>query len=256
MKRAAVIVMAVCLWLASASTAGAQRIEVSGSFGQSWHAEPLVAIGLFASVLDGQVVPLAVSEATFGRGRVWSSTVEVRGTRFISHGISYVASKAVYTMDLSSVFGDRDRAAAPLVVRSVSYGLTGHFLPPSSPVRPFAFGGPALVSLRFDSGLTTGDFSLPFQEIGVLARAYELGSIPPLEGGTLYKLGLRYGIGVKVRLSDRLIVRVDYSEVLTKQVDFLRRSTASFNEIGYIVVEDPQGIFRRGSGLAGVAFVF
>jgi opacity protein-like surface antigen len=269
---AAMLAIVVCLLAPGAAAAQAQsqqqqppppRYEVTFSLG---HANMLRGLGseatyaLLLDLGDGPTnLPYATSRQRVGEGFEWGSTVEVAMGRYVSSAVSFTSSSADYFIDFKgTVDQTSDLLDAPMTIRAVSYAFTAHARPAGARMRPFAFIGPALLSMRLSEGLKRGRrFRLPFRELGVLERAWELGHIPVLEGGTWYHWGVRYGGGVKLRLMERLLCRIEYTELMTEQLDFINQSKDTLEDgLDSQVLEIPRGHFRRGAVLIGAGITF
>jgi opacity protein-like surface antigen len=264
----------LCVWMclllmpaAAAAQARAQqpppRYEVTFSIGKANMLNGLGSEATYALLLDlgdgPSNLPYATSEQRVGEGFEWGSTVDVAMGRYFSSAVSFTSSSADYFINFKgTVDQTSDLLDAPMTIRAVSYAFTAHARPAGARVRPFAFIGPALLSVRLSDGLKKGRrFQLPFKELGVLERAWELGRIPVLEGGTWYHWGLRYGAGVKLRLTNRLLCRIEYLELMTEQLDFIDQSKETLEDgLDSQVIEIPRGRLRRGAVLVGAGITF
>jgi opacity protein-like surface antigen len=239
------------------------RYEVTFSLGKANTLHGLGSEAVYISTLDfgdGPIdIPFATSEQRVGEGFVWGATVDVAMGRWFSSALSFTSSNADYFINFKgTIDGTIDVLDAPLTIRAVNYAFTAHARPAGARLRPFAFFGPALISIRLSDGLEKGKrFNLPFKELGVLQRAWELGRIPVLEGGTWYHWAWRYGGGVKLRLTERLLCRIEYIEMLTEQLDFIDQSKDTLEDgLDSKVFEIPTGRFRRGAVLVGAGITF
>lgn len=88
-------------------------------------------------------------------------------------------------------------------------------------IRPFAAVGPALQAVRASEPLESsrGIYRFAFKQAGIIAGAWNFRSTPPLEGGGIFQVGLQYGGGVSLYLTEHLILRADFRETLSQQPD-------------------------------------
>jgi hypothetical protein len=94
-------------------------------------------------------------------------------------------------------------------------------------VQPFLAVGPSFQLVHFTAApfrRARGLFRLGLSNVGMLRAAYNFGSAAPLEGGGIFQLGAQFGAGVKVQVSRRWLLRLDYRDTISRRPDFLRRS--------------------------------
>jgi hypothetical protein len=82
--------------------------------------------------------------------------------------------------------------------------------------------GPAvqLIHLLDARPETNGLLKFAARDVALFVTAYNFGSKPALDGGGVFQFGLNYGGGVKVHVTPRLFMRVDFRETVTRKPDF------------------------------------
>ncbi|SEB89397.1 Outer membrane protein beta-barrel domain-containing protein [Terriglobus roseus] len=155
---------------------------------------------------------------------------------------------------------------ATLSTTEVAYNLQYLPLRRESRWRPYVSAGPSLRLMHLtEAPITRASpwFKLGLSTVGAITAAYRFASIPPLEGGGIFQVGLQYGGGVKYRASRRILLRADYKETLTAQPDFWSKSKDDIFSPGdlpgySLTVVGPvmDGVMRQQRATMGVSFVF
>ncbi len=132
--------------------------------------------------------------------------------RFMGHEIGYAYNRANLLVEDGSVYG--------LGAHQGFYNLLVYALPEGSKIRPFIAGGAQFTNFMFPGySVTSG-------------------------GGGQMKFGLNYGFGVKARVTEKWLVRLDYRQYATPKPDFA--------ELGALT--PPHGWLRMNEISGGFAF--
>ena len=156
--------------------------------------------------------------------------------KYLSHEFSFDYSITTFDIGLGVVFTDESSPDAQsetafshtgLRTSQFAYNLLINLRPKTSRLRPFFAVGPSLQLMHLDDApvkKAPGWYKLGLSNIGLISAAWDFGSTPPLEGGGIFQAGLRYGGGVRYRVTPRWMARVDFRETLTSQPDFWTKS--------------------------------
>ncbi len=98
---------------------------------------------------------------------------------------------------------------------------------PTSRIRPYVTGGPALQMLNVGGSTmhpVSGLLRFGLHDIGLVRAALHYSNAPPLDGGAILQGAVQYGGGVKFRVTPRWMARFDFRETLSRQPDFWSKS--------------------------------
>jgi hypothetical protein len=190
---------------------------------------------LFSALPISLVVPLndgaqAVFSSDLRTDLTPSWNVALKATlhphRFISHEFGFTFSNTTLEVTATSPIASPEDLDAPAHIRQFSYTLIANGTPNGSRWRPYAAIGPALQMIRLTGGVGGGT-SFPriaFRDVGLIARTWDFGSDPPLEGGNIFQPALVYGAGFQFHATPHVLVRADVRQSLSEQPDFWKQS--------------------------------
>lgn len=189
---------------------------------------------------------------TIKRGFALSARATLNSHRRFSHEFFY---SAMYG-DL--IAGDRSTTGSgPLRIREAGYSLLFDLTRKNFLVRPFLAVGPTLTSYRYrdiDVGKKGGDpFRFGLRGIGSIKSAFDKAGIAPLNGGTVFRAGLNYGAGLRIRIARHAILRTDYRQTFTVDPDFFTKQSVGLNNLGIFTSQDI-GRHRRGVFSIGISY--
>ena len=205
-------------------------------------------------------------------------SVTLNSHQHLSHEFSFDYNRTGFMLgfaDLNLVPGpdtdsdtQSDFAFEEATLSTTEFGYNLQYLPlrRESRWRPYISAGPSLRLMHLtEAPITRASpwFKLGLSTVGAITAAYRFASIPPLEGGGIFQVGLQYGGGVKYRVSRRILLRADYKETLSAQPDFWSKSKDDIFDAsdlpGYgLTVIGPimDGVMRQQRATMGVSFVF
>lgn len=183
-----------------------------------------------------------------------SPRVTLNAHQFFSHEILFTIPRGenlrIGTRELGEIQNLR--------IREVGYNLLFNFRRKNSWIRPYLAFGPTLSSFRFSNlkvKKRSGIFRFGFRDVGAVQSAFDSAGVAPLEGGTVFRLGLSYGAGIKFRLTPGTILRVDYRGSHLSDADFFNRQSQANLQQG-ITTEQSTGRHRRDVFSIGIGFAF
>lgn len=184
--------------------------------------------------------------------------------RHVSHEFGYTYSTGEVDIAMQNPLTLGEFFTGPANIRQFSYNLLLHARPSGARVRPYAAIGPALQVIRVSEPLTRsrGIFRFGFKEVGIVVGAWNVGSLPPFEGGGVFQPALQYGGGVKIYLSEHWLLRADFRETLSAQPDFWTKSYDSLRDLdiqgGYLEAGalTKNGLLRHQVFTIGLGFAF
>jgi len=223
--------------------------------------------GTLVASLGGQVVrdPLRL-DTTLERGWTFSPKITLNTWKYVSNEFAYTRSQTNFRLngkDEVVGFGIDSRSKA--AIRTFTYNTVVHPTPNGRRVRPYVAAGPAvqLIHLLEAAPEKSGLLKFAERDVALFVTAYNFGFKPDLDGGGVFQFGLNYGGGVKLHLSPRLFLRVDFRETVTRKPDFwksvpqkLQESTATENlklEFGPVV---RNGALRHQVVTMGIGLAF
>jgi hypothetical protein len=177
-----------------------------------------------------------------------SARVTLNSRRFLSNEFFYTALYGNLKVGGGDVI-----ATEPLRIREAGYNLLVNFTRKHFIVRPYLALGPTLSSYQYahiNVNKKAGLFQFGLRNVGAIKTAFNRAGIAPLDGGTIFKIGVNYGGGVRVRLSRHLELRVDYRETLTQNPDFFSQQSVSLSALG--TTAQDAGSHRRRIFWAGL----
>ena len=176
-----------------------------------------------------------------------SVTVHTDGK--LSHELGFQYMRGTFSLGLLRLDGNGLETLpgvveqkAGLLTSQFSYNTVYHFRSGEKTWRPYVAFGPALQLMHLTDApfeKARGLFRFGLTNVGIVQAAYNFGSAPPLEGGGIFQLGAQFGGGLKARVGQHWVWRLDYRDTLSQRPDFLRKSLAqAVNE------QDPAYDFR------------
>jgi len=199
--------MFTLLFLGSAAAAFAQLGEISLSFGTSRLRNNDLG-SLTSSTTTGAPVTIRTAAETNFR---FAIRLTVNSWRFLGHEFGYAYNRG------KLAFATTPKQEVGMPVHQGFYDFLAYATPEGSKVRPFAAGG--------------GHFST-FYPPGASV----------FQGNGVTKFGLNYGGGLKLRVSEIFLVRLDLRDYLQGKPD--------------LGLRDLKGMLHQLEGSAGLAFVF
>ncbi len=168
-------------------------------------------------------------------------TVTLNSSRWFSNELGFQYLRGSFQVGLAGV-DPRGMAIADsveeqrvgLLTRQFSYSTLLNFRPRESRWRPYIAFGPALQLVHLTDApfrKARGVFRFGLNNVGMLQAAYNFGHAPPLEGGGIFQAGLQGGGGLRVRMNQRWMLRMDYRTTVSRKPDFLTRSLAAAIEM-------------------------
>lgn len=178
--------------------------------------------------------------------------VTLNSHQFFSHEISFTMATGENLRIGTKESADRQN----LRIREVGYNLLFNFTRKNAATRPYVLFGPTLSSFRFSDlsvKRSSGVFRFAFENIGGITSAFNSAGVAPLEGGTVFKLGLNYGAGIKFRITRQINLRLDYRGNESSDADFFSRQSLANIRQG-ITTGQSTGRHRRDVLSIGVGF--
>lgn len=223
---------------------------------------------------DDDVLLLVAAPLRITRAGGVTPRVSVLQGRWLAHEIAYDYSRAtlrfdfaqstfdVFAADGSSLLsfkGSGDSLDGALVVRSLGYSVAAHLRPRESRVRPYVLVGPELTAYRLREGAQRNSRLLGrvgLGNVGSVIGALRAGRRAPLDGGTIYRWGLTYGVGLRARLTETWGLRADLRETLIETPDFASIDPADVTGSAGFVFSQETTRMRRRSFTIGATFGF
>ncbi len=184
-------------------------------------------------------------------GAAISPKIVIHAQRRFSHEISYNFLQANLRIGGTDV-AEKDR----LRIRQIGYALETQLAPARFRIRPFLLAGPTFTSFSLkNASVPKSDavFQFVLRTAGPVLNAFNAAGVAPLDGGTVFRAGVDYGAGCRIRLTDLLNVRVEYRENFSADPDFFNRQSAHFSDQGIYTSQDP-GSSRHSAITVGMAF--
>jgi hypothetical protein len=192
-----------------------------------WRREPSGARQLFALEAGNRISP----------GFSLGGTVTLNSSRWISHELGFQYLRGIFQIGLAgldtrgmAIADAVEEQRAGLLTRQFSYSTLFNFRPRESRWRPYVAIGPALQLVHLTDApfrKAGGVFRLGLNNVGMLRAAYNFRQDAPLEGGGIFQLGIQGGAGVRVRLNQSWMFRLDYRTTISRKPDFLTRCLAA-----------------------------
>jgi hypothetical protein len=169
----------------------------------------------------------------------WAAGVSLtlNSWNWISSEFAYTQQQTKYDLFTTVLTGVQNppqpagTSTVGLSTRQAEYNLLFNALPRASRIRPYFAVGPDLQLIKLAGAPLqepNGLFRLGLSNIGIIQAAFNFGSIPPLDGGGVFQLGLQYGGGVKYRVLPRLTMRLDFRENWSRNPKMIRSSYESY----------------------------
>jgi hypothetical protein len=181
----------------------------------------------------------------------FSARVTLNSRRFISNEFFYTAVYGRLQVGSGDVI-----ATERLRIREAGYNLLVNFLRKNFVVRPYLAVGPSLTSYQYANlnvNTRAGIFQFGLRHVGAIKTAVNRAGVAPLDGGTIFRPGLNYGGGIRVRVYRQIVFRADYRETFSKDPDFFSQQSFTLNQAGTFTAQDP-GVERRGVFSVGLCF--
>jgi hypothetical protein len=191
-----------------------------------------------------------------GSGFTIDSRITFNTTRFFSQEVFYSSSfQDIVLGELDATSSDSFR------ISQLGYNLLANLAPNGSRIRPYLAVGPALVTFNIGDIVahkTSSAFRFGgIKKFGIIRSGFTAAGRKPLEGGTIFKPGLTYGGGIKFRLSNFLLLRIDFRETWVKQPDFFSASADDLLEAGAILpIQDVTGTLSHHRLTIGFGITF
>ena len=173
-------------------------------------------------------------------GWVTGGTVTLNTTRWLSHELGFRYQRGSFRLGLvgvdmvgADVVKNLEEQSVGILTREFSYNTVFHFRPREKRFRPYVSTGPAIELTHLTDApflKARGLFRYGLNNVGMLKSAYNFGSAPPLEGGGIFAAGAQLGGGIKYRVQDHWMFRLDYRSTMTRRPDFLKKSLVSAAE--------------------------
>ena len=216
-------------------------VELGFSFGQSMFGHSSVGpegVIVARRVAGGtrQLFALAAGN-DISPGFSVGGTVTLNSSRWFSNELGFQYLRGSFQVGLvgvdahgKAIADSVEEQRAGLLTRQFSYSTLVNFRPRESRWRPYVAFGPALQLVHLTDApfrKARGVFRFGLNNVGMLQAAYNFGHAPPLEGGGIFQLGLQGGAGLRVRMTERWMLRMDYRTTVSRKPDFLTRSLAA-----------------------------
>ena len=193
--------------------------------------------------------------------------VTVHANRWISNEIGFHYLRGSFRLGLmklkpggSEQLPGLVEQRAGLLTRQFSYNTVVHLRPIESRWRPYVAAGPALQLVHLTDAPFQGSkglFRLGLSNVGMLQSAYNFSNAPPLDGGGIFQPALQVGGGLKFRVRQCWILRLDYRSSISRRPDFLKKSLASVvDEIADELREKTHQWFPQQRLSIGFSFTF
>ena len=118
------------------------------------------------------------------------------------------------------------------------------------------WAGPALTSYRFKNiklNRRQGLFRYALRRAGIVVGAINSAGVAPLDGGSVFQIGLTYGGGFKFRLNRMFELHGEYSESFGRDPDFFNKQSVNLSGLGITSSQDP-GARQHASYSFGFSF--
>ncbi len=184
-------------------------------------------------------------------GAELSSRVAIHTQRRFSHEISYSFLQANLRIGGTDVT-EKDR----LRIREVGYSLQMRLGPRKWRLAPYVSVGPSLTSFSLKNTTvhqSDAVFRFVLRSAGPIVKAFNSAGDAPLDGGTVFRVGLDYRAGCKIRITSLISVRLEYGENLSADPDFFNRQSAYFGDQGIATAQD-QRSSRHSAMTIGLVF--
>ena len=184
------------------------------------------------------------------KGVMLGASVTVNSHHWISHEI-YAG-----TMHANLRTGEGDGQVDRLAIRTTGYQVQVPLFPSRWRFRPYLMVGPALTSYRFKNiklDRKQGLFRYGLRRAGIVVAAINSAGAAPLDGGSVFQIGLTYGGGFKFRLNRLFEVHGEYREYFGRDPDFFNKQSINLSSVGVTSSQDP-GARQHGSYSFGFSF--
>ncbi|HVS88383.1 MAG TPA: LssY C-terminal domain-containing protein [Candidatus Acidoferrum sp.] len=184
------------------------------------------------------------------KGVLLGASVTVNSRHWISHEI-YAG-----TLQANLRTGGGDGQVDRLHIRTTGYQLQVPLFPSRWRLRPYVLAGPSLTSYRFKNiklNRKQGLFLFGLRRVGVIVGAINSAGVAPLDGGSVFQVGLTYGGGFKYRMNRMFELRGEYRETYARDPDFFNKQSVNLSSLGITSAQDP-GARQHGTYSFGVSF--
>jgi hypothetical protein len=208
---------------------------------------------LFLASVDPNTGDVAVYQYSMRiePGVFLGASVTLHPSQFLSHELFFGTAQAnLLTGEDPTVQVDRLR------IRTAGYQLEANLAPGRWRFRPFVTAGSSVTTYRFKNiklSKKNGIFKFGLRRVGTIVSAFNSAAAAPLDGGTIFRLGLTYGGGIKYRISRLVEFRAEYRETYAKDPDFFNKESVSLSSQGISSAQDP-GARRHGNYILSLAF--
>ncbi len=204
-----------------------------------------------------------------------AGTVTIHSNRWMSHELGFSYLRGSFLLGLHKVIptGSEElpgivEQRAGLLSRQFSYSTVVHLRPIESRFRPYIAVGPAIQLVHLTDApfqKAKGLFRFGLGNVGMIQAAYNFGHAAPLEGGGIFQPAFQSGGGVKIRMAQCWIMKIDYRNTLSQRPDFLRKSLAAAIDSedpmwnpSLVTLEAPNSrrLFAQQRVTVGFAFTF
>jgi hypothetical protein len=184
------------------------------------------------------------------KGVLLGASVTVNSRHWISHEI-YVGA-----MQANLRIGEGDGEVDRLSIRTTGYQPQVPLFPSRWRFRPYVMAGPSLTSYRFKDiklNRREGLFRFGLRKAGIIVGAINSAGVAPLDGGSVFQLGLTFGCGFKYRLNRMFQLHGEYRESYGKDPDFFNKESVNLSSLGTSSAQDP-GARKHGAYSFGISF--